>query len=251
MCEQRCGHCHACCQFQREWCLSSRQLVSLREKTCSRERDQTFTTEYLWSGSTQISRHIFCGFQWGLELGDPHTLTDSQTSIHECSQIHSEIHTCTRCLQGGKEKEEIKIEEISHRDHSNEKWKREDLRNRPTHTHTHTHTHQDPMLENAVVELWSTVVMRLHLKPMKPLWQLMKARLVSPPSPAAGWCGCVIVSKMGRGKNGQYLARSALLFSKIFPQTSHSRLKFSKHTWISHRKPTIINMILSCHFLLL
>ena len=74
------------------------------------------------------------------------------------------------------------------------------------------------MLEKNVVELWSTVVMRLHLKPMKLLWQLMKARLVSPPPPsAAGWCVfawmCVWVSVgMGWGENGQCLAGSALLF---------------------------------------
>lgn len=41
--------------------------------------DQTFTSEYLCSGSTQISRHIFCGLseRWWvgrLALGDPHTL---------------------------------------------------------------------------------------------------------------------------------------------------------------------------------
>lgn len=33
----------------------------------------------------------------GLVLCDPHTLTGSQTSIHECSQIHSDIHTCIYC----------------------------------------------------------------------------------------------------------------------------------------------------------
>lgn len=31
MCEQRCGHCHACCQIQRERRLFRRQLVSLRK----------------------------------------------------------------------------------------------------------------------------------------------------------------------------------------------------------------------------
>lgn len=49
-------------------------------------------------------------------------------------------------------------------------------------------SYPDPMLENAVVELWSAVVMRLHLKPMKPLWQLMKARLVSLPWLLLGLC---------------------------------------------------------------
>ena len=92
--ERRCGHCHACCQLQREWCLLRRQLVSLREKkTCSgerreRKRDQTFTSEYLWSRSTQISRHIFCGFQecGGREGGVWYLVTHthsqgSQTSV--------------------------------------------------------------------------------------------------------------------------------------------------------------------------
>lgn len=84
--------------------------------------------------------------------------------------------------------------------------KREDLGNRSTDTHTR----RDPMLENTVVELWSTVVMRLHLKPMKPLWQLMKARLVSPPpSLVCRWVVCVCVdvcvsvSRMGGGGGGR------------------------------------------------
>lgn len=41
---------------------------------------------------------FFAVFRGGLALGDPHTLTDSRTSMHECSQIHSDIHTCIHCL---------------------------------------------------------------------------------------------------------------------------------------------------------
>ncbi len=44
---------------------------------------------------------FFAVFRGGLALGDPHTLTDSRTSMHECSQIHSDIHTCIHCLWGG------------------------------------------------------------------------------------------------------------------------------------------------------
>lgn len=86
MCELRCGHCHACCQFQRECCLFRRQLVSLREKTHSREREKEIRPPPLNIYDLGLQRFLatfFCGFQGGLVLGDPHTLTAPQTSIYE------------------------------------------------------------------------------------------------------------------------------------------------------------------------
>lgn len=121
--------------------------------------------------------------------------------------------------------------------------KREDLGNRSTDTHTR----RDPMLENTVVELWSTVVMRLHLKPMKPLWQLMKARLVSPPpSLVCRWVVCVCVdvcvsvSRMGGG-GGEWTVFGRIRFAlSLQQQLSLSRAgaplslqtpgRFPKHT---------------------
>lgn len=110
-----------------------------------------------------------------------------------------------------------------------------------THTHTHTHIHSDPMLKNTVIELWSTVVMRLHLKPMKPLWQLMKARLVSPPHlPLGGVCLCGYVWVSVRYGGGRMHSiwpdlrcSFPALLAAALSQTSRSpELRFlCKHWW--------------------
>lgn len=92
MCEMRCGHCHACCQFQREWCLFRQQLVSLTEKTCrERERDQTSPLNIYDLCPQRFLATFFAVFR-GVSGGDPHTLTDPQTSMFECytfAYIHS------------------------------------------------------------------------------------------------------------------------------------------------------------------
>lgn len=155
-----------------------------QKKTCCGERDQTFTTEYLWSWSAQISRHIFLRFSeggggggGGFVRGDPHTLTGERTPLF----THTHVLLCGEKRNKSQGSLEWKVVNVVKSERSRSRFRKQ----------TYAHTERDPMLENAVVELWSTVVMRLHLKPMKPLWQLMKARLVSPPLMPLGVCVAV------------------------------------------------------------
>lgn len=67
-------------------------------------------------------------------------------------------------------------------------WKARKMHSRKTENVRNRHAHRlHP--ENSVTELWSTPIIGLSLKAKKPLWQLMKARLVTPPTSSGWWCG--------------------------------------------------------------
>lgn len=96
MCEQRCGHCHACCQIQRERRLFRRQLVSLRKgkKTDTQQRGERKRSDlhhwiFMISVHTDFSPHFCCGFR-GVSTCWP-THTHTHTSVHRYIDDGKEI----------------------------------------------------------------------------------------------------------------------------------------------------------------
>lgn len=97
MYKQRCGHCHACCQFQREWCVFRRQLVSLSQKTWIEERGRARGSDlHLWIFMlwvhTDFSPHFLRSFR-EVVGGEVSTWWPAHTRVQACMSVrrHAQI----------------------------------------------------------------------------------------------------------------------------------------------------------------
>lgn len=162
MYKQRCGHCHACCQFQREWCVFTRQLVSLSEKTWIEERGRTRGSDlHLWIFMLWVHTDFSPHFLWffrevvGGEVSSwwpAHTCIQACMSVRRRAQILA--HAFTASIGSKKRKKEIRKRNMSWlecravkvvKSKKMHSGKIENVRNR--------HTHADSIVKNSVIEL--------------------------------------------------------------------------------------------------
>lgn len=121
MYKQRCGHCHPCCQLQREGCVFTRQLVSLSKKTWIEERGRTKGSDlHLWIFMLWVHTDFSPHFLWFFREvvgGEVSSWWPAHTRVQACMSVcrHARIlaHAFTASTGSKKRKKEIRIGNMS------------------------------------------------------------------------------------------------------------------------------------------
>lgn len=206
------------------WFHSEKRHAAQRESERERKRSDLHLWIFMILVHTDFSPHFLWFFRRGVSTLWPthtHRLTDKHTWGFTDTFRYSHMHSLSprgtiwgekEIKKGNKSSLEWKVVNVAK---SKKKYIRHKRRFKKQ-TYTHTLTHRP---HAGKCRCWALKHSgnEAPFKANEAALAAYESTIGKPPSSAAGWCVCVdvcvSVSRIGRGKNGQYLAGSTLRFS--------------------------------------